>query len=278
MTKLCDLPIGIYEKALNPKLCIEEKLAAAKNAGYDHMELNIDASPEKIERLYDQNGALKIRNATIEMDVPIYTLALTANRSYPLGSADPAVRNKGIEIIKKAIDFSVVVGIRIIHLAAYDDICENENSSAERLFKEGIAECVDYASKKGVILALETMDTHFMGSIQRVMEYVRMMDSPYLQAYVDIGNVTAMDLDPAATLPAAGRHIVGIHLKDTILNVFRDIPFGQGIVDFERCFETLSKMHYEGFFVVEMWDHGDIDGDQEIRNAYRFLKHKMSNY
>ena len=278
MTKLVDLPFGIYEKAMCISLSWEEKLCLARDNGYDFVEMNIDGTEERLERLYKPEVALDVKNAISKTSVPIFTLALTANRVYPVGSNDARIRQKGIEIINKAIDFSCQAGIRIIHLAAYDEHGEMRNSDSELLFRDGIMECVNQAAKKGVILALETMDTNFMGSNQKVMEYVRLYDSPYLQAYVDVGNLTAMGVDPVVDLPLGGRHIVGIHLKDTKRNVFRDIPFGEGIVDFESCFKALSQIQYEGFFVAEMWSHDDPEFHQYLRTAYLFLKNKMGDF
>ncbi len=278
MTKLVDLPFGIYEKAICASLSWEDKLNLAKESGYDFIEMNIDATEERMERLYCPDYANVVKNAIMKTSIPIYTLALTANRSYPVGSTNGNIREKGIELIKKAVDFAYHSGIRIIHLAAYDEHGEQRNSDSEILFKNAIVECVNHAAKKGVILALETMDTNFMGSNQKVMEYVRLLDSPYLQAYVDIGNLTAMGINPSVDLPLGGRHIVGIHLKDARPNVCRDVPFGEGVVDFDSCFKTLSQMHYEGFFVAEMWSHDDAGFHKYLKTACRFLKTKMNGY
>lgn len=277
MSKLKHLPFGIYEKALCSNMSLKEKLCVANEAGYDFLEMSIDASEEKISRLYDPEYAIMVRDVIISTNVQIYTLALTVNRSYPLGSENEETREKGIELVKRAIDFSCKAGIRIIHIAAYDEHGALRNCNSENLFKKSIVECVNYASKQGVILALETMDTNFMGSSQRVMEYVRMLDSPYLQVYVDVGNLTAMGIDPSVDLPVGGRHIVGIHLKDTVLNEFRDIPYGKGIVDFPKCFQILSQMKYQGFFVAEMWSHDDPGCLLQIKNAYSFLKDRMGD-
>lgn len=43
--------LGLYEKAMPSTLSWKEKLEAAKEAGYDYVELSIDDSEEKIERL-----------------------------------------------------------------------------------------------------------------------------------------------------------------------------------------------------------------------------------
>ena len=44
-------------------------------------------------------------------------------------------------------------------------------------------------SKKGVILAFETMETEFMNTVEKAMKYVNLVNSPYLQVYPDCGDV-----------------------------------------------------------------------------------------
>ena len=46
------------------------------------------------------------------------------------------------------------------------------------------------AEKTGVLLGFETMETEFMNTVEKAMKYVCLVDSPYLQIYPDIGNLT----------------------------------------------------------------------------------------
>ncbi|MDI4567878.1 MAG: ribulose phosphate epimerase, partial [Mycoplasma sp.] len=42
--------LGIYEKAINNKFNLEEKIIIAKKAGFDFIELSIDETNEKLNR------------------------------------------------------------------------------------------------------------------------------------------------------------------------------------------------------------------------------------
>ena len=44
--------IGLYEKAMRNTLTWKEKLQCAKECGYDYLEISIDATEEKINRIY----------------------------------------------------------------------------------------------------------------------------------------------------------------------------------------------------------------------------------
>lgn len=278
MTNLEHLPLGLYEKSLDNHLSWEEKLKLLKNAGFDYLEVSIDATPERICRLYQKEHAIALRNAIDKTGVPVYTMALTANRNYPLGSEDDSVRQKGIEIVELGIAFAEKVGIRVVHLAGYDEHGEKRNENTKQRFRDAISYCVHAAARRGVILAIETMDTSFMGSCSNIMQLCREIDSPYLQCYVDIGNLSASGIDISTDIPIAGKHIVGVHLKDTVPGVYRDVLFGDGNVDFSKCFRVLHNVNYSGFMVAEMWSYDDQRFHDYLPQASSFLREKLKNY
>ena len=269
--------LGLYEKAICFNLEWAAKLELARSSGFSFLELNIDAADERLQRLYKGKEAEALRNAAAAEDFPVETMALSANRGYPLGSEDKAVREKGLDIVKRGISFAHDAGIRLIHLAGYDEHGEKCNSLTKELFFESIATCVREASSAGVMLAIETMDTPFMGSVERIMTVVRMVDSPYLQCYLDIGNITASALDPVKEIYSGGKHIAGIHLKDTKPGIYRDIPFGEGIVDFDLCLKILASMGYNSFFVAETWCHDKESFHNNLPKISAFLINKLEN-
>ena len=269
--------LGLYEKAICFNLGWEAKLNLARSSGFAFLELNIDAAEDRLPRLYRGNEALALRKAMEAENFPVETLALTANRAFPLGSEDTAIREKGLDIVKRGIAFAHEAGIRLIHLAGYDEHGEKCNPHTEQLFFRSIAACVKEASAAGVMLAIETMDTAFMGSVERVMNLVRMIDSPYLQCYLDIGNITASALDPVKEIHTGGRHIVGVHIKDTRPGIYRDIPFGEGNVDFDLCLKALESIGYNSFFVAETWCYDKESFHSILPKISAFLLEKLEN-
>lgn len=278
MRRLSELPLGLYEKAMCFSLTWEEKMRLAAQSGYDYLEINIDGTPERLKRLESEECAWELYDASRKTGIPVYTFAFTANRMFPLGSEDDDKRNRGIELLKKAIVFAGRAGIRVIHIAAYDELDGQDNENTKWLFQKSVRECVAYAAHFGVILAFETMDTEFMDSVAKVMEYVRMIGSPYLQVYADVANITAAGYDPAIDMAAGGRHIVGMHLKDSKEKAIRDIAFGTGDVDFDACFRALSQMNYQGFFTAEMWCYDDPQFHSYLKEANVFLREKLAKY
>lgn len=278
MARLADLPLGIYEKSVCMNQSWEDKFKLILDSGYDWFEIAIDGSEERLSRLNDRTEKLKIRRAAEALDMTLYTMAFTANRYFPLGSEDEAIRLRGIELLNSCIDFAATIGIRIIHIAAYDEVNHPSTIMTAALFRQSIEECVNHAAKRGVVVAFETMDSRFMDCTRKIMEFVHAFDSPWLQAVSDIGNITAMGNNPVTDIPTGGRHVVAIHIKDTIPTELRRIPFGQGTVDFDACFKTLSELHYQGFLVAEMWCWENPSFHPYIKTARDFLKARMADY
>ena len=50
------------------------------------------------------------------------------------------------------------------------------------------------------------------------------------------------------------------------------MPFGEGVVDFERCFETLKQTGYCGPYLIEMWSETSADPLAEVAKARDWVK------
>ena len=278
MLKLRDLPFGLYEKSISPALGWEDKFRLIKDAGYDYFEISIDATPKKLSRLENREEQLRIRRASEALDTPLYTLAFTANRFFPLGSEDAGIRGEGIRLLKRALDFASFVGAKTVNIASYDEYEKPRNLNTEGHFMESIKRCVDHAAIRGVIISLETMDSDFMDTTKKALRYVRAIDSAFLQIGADPGNISAMGHNPVTDIPAGGKHIVEVEFKDTRPGVVRDVFFGEGAVDFDACFKMLHEIEYQGFLAAEMWYHEGADTQPDIYKARAFLKAKMADY
>ena len=174
--------LGLYEKSMPDDLSLGEKLAAAKAAGYDFLELSVDETDRKLARL---DWTQAERDAVIvdmrKASFPIGSICLSGHRKYPLGHPDPAVRRRSLEIMAGAIRLAVDLGARIIQLAGYDVYYEPGNSRTRAFFAENLRKAVSMAAESGVILAFETMETEFLNTVEKAMYWVSVRDSPCLQ-------------------------------------------------------------------------------------------------
>jgi len=275
-------PVGIYEKALPRDMSWVERFQAARQAGYDFMELSVDETPERMARLdWPLSERLAFFRTSRECGVPVPSMCLSGHRKIPFGSADPAVRAQAAEFMEKAIRFACDTGIRVIQLAGYDVYYEPTTRESRQRYADGMAHALEVAAQHQVMLALEIMDTTFLNSIAKYLVLKEQLPSPWFMVYPDLGNLTAWGNDVTRELTAGIHHIVGIHVKETkpvgpnFPGAFRDVPFGEGTVDFVQCFKTLNQLGYAGPFLVEMWTEKAADPLTEIARARQWVGERL---
>lgn len=278
MEKLFEL--GLYEKAMPNNLNWEEKLKFAKSVGYDFVEISIDETDEKLSRLNMSKEERKnLVNLMMDNNIYIRTMCLSGHRKYPLGSNNKDIVKRSLDIMEKAIILANDLGIRIIQIAGYDVYYEDSSIETIKRFEENLKKSTEIAAKFGVILAFETMETEFMNTVEKAMDYVNKINSPYLQVYPDIGNITnaskLYNKDVLKDLETGKGHIVGMHLKETVPNKFREIPFGTGHVDFEKAINLAFNLGVRKY-VTELWCTND-KWQQEVKEAYNMMNDILKN-
>lgn len=274
-------PIGIYEKATPKQLTWTERLYFAKELGFDFVEMSVDESDDRLARLeWTKEERLDVVKAIYETGVRIPTICFSGHRRYPLGSNDSEKENKSLDMMKRCIELAQDLGVRNIQLAGYDVYYEEKSPETRARFIRNLRKACDWAEAAQVILSIEIMDDPFMNSIEKYLAVEKEIDSPYLFVYPDTGNVSAWNNDLWSEFYNGHKSIAAIHLKDTYAvtetskGQFRDVPFGQGCVDWEAMFEVLKKTNYNGPFLIEMWSENCSTMEETrtaIKEAQEFL-------
>lgn len=251
-----DRLLGIYEKAINEKFSLEEKIKIAKKANFDFMEFSVDETDKKLARLnWTKNQIKKVQLLLIENDFTFNSMTLSGLRKYPFGSHEPNIRKTSRNIIKKAILLAKKLNIRTIQMAGYDVYYEKSDNQTLKYFYQNLKYALKLAAKYSVMLSFEVMDTEFMGLNSRIMPWIEKLNSPYITIYPDLGNIYQWckkeNLEKEFLL--AKNKIVAFHFKDTLPGKFRDIEFGQGSVDFNYLLKIIKKHKLNQPMMIEMW-------------------------
>jgi predicted hexulose-6-phosphate isomerase len=246
-------------------LPIEEKLAATREAGFDFMELSIDETDEKLARLdWTDTEINELRRSIEKTGIPISSICLSGHRRFPLGDTDAAARKQSLEIMEKAILLASRLGVRIVQLAGYDVYYTTGNETTRAYFAENLINSVKMAAAEAVLLAFETMETPFINTVEKAVYWVNRINSPYLAVYPDLGNITcAADGDGKrvrSDLESGCGHIAALHLKETKPGVFREVPYGEGHVDFANGVKTAWNLGVR-MYTAEFWWTGGAPGD-----------------
>ena len=278
-------PIGIYEKATPKNFTWRERLAFAKELGFDFVEMSVDESDSRLARLdWTKKERLDVVQAIYETGIRIPSICFSGHRRYPLGSNDPKTEATSLEMMKKCIELAQDLGVRTIQLAGYDVYYEEKSPETRARFIKNLRKACDWAEEAQVILAIEIMDDPFINSIEKYLAVEKEIDSPYLFVYPDTGNVSAWHNDLWSEFYHGHKSIAALHLKDTYAvtesskGQFRDVPFGDGCVDWEAMFAILKKTNYNGPFLIEMWSENCAtveETKQAIQVAKDFLLPKI---
>lgn len=267
--------LGLYEKALPPELSWREKMEWARRTGFDYIEISIDEIEERLARLeWNAEEREQFNTLMLQTGVPVRSMCLSGHRKYPLGSHDPAVAARGMDIMAKAVLLAEDLGIRTIQLAGYDVYYEEGDDETRSRFEENLKKAALMAAEGGVVLGFETMETEFMNTVEKAMHYVSRVNSPYLQVYPDIGNITnaakRYGRDVLNDLRTGEGHLVAMHLKETVPGVFREVPFGTGHVDFESAIQAAWVLGVRRY-VAEFWYTGSKNWQDDVFFARRML-------
>ena len=271
--------LGLYEKSMPVTLTWCEKLTAAKDAGFDYVEMSIDETDEKLARLEMKAEEMdEIRTAMRRTGVMFGSICLSGHRKYPLGDPDPVKRTRGMEIMENAIDFAVALGIRTIQLAGYDVYYDEGTDETRTAVVGNLRGAAQMAARGGVQLGVETMETAFMDTVEKAMYYVDLVRSPYLGVYPDSGNLTNASLIYGKSVlddMETGRgHIIALHLKESVPGKYREIPFGTGHVDFAAVAKKAWALGVRRY-VGEFWYTGNADWKSDLSFANTFLRRAL---
>jgi sugar phosphate isomerase/epimerase len=174
--------------------------------------------------------------------VAVSGTAIGNNFSMPKG---PKLTEE-IATTKKWIDRAVLMGAPHIRVFAGNiprDTKDFTRAQADKIVIESLAECADYAAKRGVFLGLENHDS--IGSAETLIPMVKAVNSPWVGINLDSGNFRTADpyKDFAECVPYA----LNVQLKADI----HDGEKKKKAADLKRFTKILRDGGYQGWVALE---------------------------
>ncbi len=279
---------GIYEKALPAGRSWRDLLSCAEAAGYQFLEISIDETEERIRRLeWTKEERRKLREALATSEVTIDSMCLSAHRKYSLGSTSRLVRERGLTLMKRAIEFAAEFGLRLVQVAGYDVFYEESTEVTRNLFLENILRCAAWAQESCVMLGLENVDNPVVDSITSALRFVQAANTPWFQLYPDVANLAAMGKGLGEHSGRSGgvddeRHpLSGRHLPYDSSRVFavrRNAPGCPYLPGNLEAFDIRRKANGDDFGGAR--DPGHLNGEQPqgpyAENGYHLPRQESS--
>jgi hexulose-6-phosphate isomerase len=237
-----------YKKAvgwgmIEGDLSVEDKLKLVKDVGFEGVEVSAG--------LGKKNGLepKDLARASEKIGVAVHGL---------VGSAPD---------LTGAIDEAAVYGATsVLHVARPNpkgSFMENYKSTQELIRK-----AIPNAEKRRIYILIENVWNTFLIEPLTMARYIDELDSPFVKAYFDIGNVVRWGW-PQHWIEVLGKRVVKIHIKEYDLNVAMkegmskgfNCPIGKGSIEWDRVRQELEKIDYRG------WATAEVNGGDRKRLA-----------
>lgn len=242
-------------------MTISEIMQQAKGLGYDAIEPAISVTGElSLESTDDE-----IRSIRAEADrIGIRLSSLAGGLSWGCSptSNDPAVREKAFANTVRQLECAALLGVEAILLVpgtVGTGFWGGEDDFV--YYEDAWSRCVDMlkrlapvAEKCGVVIGVENVWNNFILSPKDFCSLIDEVDSPYVKAYLDIGNVVKFGF-PEMWVRMLGDRIVRVHIKDFrrsigTLDGFCDLLSGD--TDFPAVMRELRSIGYDKDITAEM--------------------------
>jgi hexulose-6-phosphate isomerase len=169
----------------------------------------------------------------------------------PFTDTTPSVVQKSIDAMKNALlcaremkaETVLLVPTRVTDNFSYADAYKRSQEYVHRL--------IPAAQETGVVIAVENVWNKFLLSPLEFARYLDELDSKYIRAYFDVGNVIIYGF-AQHWIRTLGKRIIRIHLKDFKREGYKWTNLGEGDVNWPEVRKALDEIGYNGWITTEL--------------------------
>ncbi len=255
----------------------------AKEIGYDGCELPIlnpyELDIQPIKKAIKETGL-----------VPLCSTGL--NLENDISSTDEAIRNKGIDFLKKCIDIAYEIGSHYLNGLTYSPwgLLQSKETGALNIkcIENSLRTVADYAMSKDVLLNLEVVnryETYVINTVSEAIDLISKVNHPNLGIHYDTYHANIEEKSQYDAIKLGGKAIKHVHFASN----YRGTP-GEGSIDFFQISKALKEINYNHFISLEnavepncevgngfnIWRPLDIDGLTAAKKGLEAMKKIMS--
>ena len=246
-----------------PGTLMVDAARAARDAGFDAIEPTLNPQGELTPETSE--AACRVLGEQIrEADLEIAALACGMFWSTSYTSRDAAVRAQAFDLTLACLDRAHWIGAPVV-LVIPGVVSHFQTGGFESSYADALHYSFDAlralsfeAEARGITIAIENVWNNFLISPVEMRDFLDRINSAWVAAYFDIGNVLRYGI-PQDWILTLGKRIARVHVKDFKLSVgnidgFR--PIGDGDVDWPAVIAALHFIGYDGPLTFE--GRGDL--------------------
>ncbi|MFD0713602.1 sugar phosphate isomerase/epimerase family protein [Paenibacillus sp. GCM10027626] len=258
---------------------VRECMQLAKAAGFDGIELALAECGELSLESSEQAFRDAKREAE-EIGLEVASLACGLYWDYSFTSKDKAKRDQAFEIAKRQLAYAEALGVDTILVVpgavGVDFIPGSEVVDYDLAYHyalEAFVKLAAIAEQHRVHIGLENVWNKFLLSPLEFRDFIDKIDSNYIGAYLDVGNVVYAGY-PEHWIKILNKRIRKVHFKDYRraaggLHGFVDLLAGD--VDYPAVMGQLQAIGYDDYVTAEMIPPYRDYPDQIIYNTSKAM-------
>jgi hexulose-6-phosphate isomerase len=227
-----------------------DAFAMARQAGFEAIECPTTPDPAAAEEMLA---------ASRKAGLPIHSVMNQEHWRSPLSSGDPAVVTKSMEGMRTSLHNAKLWGADTVLLVPAVVNSETTYAQAWERSRRQILQLIPLAEELKVIIAIEEVWNKFLLSPLEFARYIDELQSPWIRAYFDVGNVVLTGY-PQDWIRTLGKRIVKLHIKDFSYRndqaigkrVPEFVPLFEGEIDWRAVHSALAAIGYRGTATVEL--------------------------
>jgi L-ribulose-5-phosphate 3-epimerase len=232
---------------LPKELSYAQRFALGRDAGFEAIEMRTVANADE---------AAEIRDASKTASLPVHSVMNADHWRFPLSSGDAEVVKRSVAGMETSLRNAALWGADAVLLVpAVVDPATSYRQAWERSQQIIRERLLPLARELKVIIAVEEVWNKFLLSPLEFARYVDELESPFVKAYFDVGNVVFYGY-PQDWIRTLGSRIVKVHLKDFQLDrpngrfVWKNL--GEGDIDWPEVRRAFAEVGYSGFMTTEV--------------------------
>ena len=265
---------GVSFYTFGQEVNISEACEQSKQAGYDGVELVLSEQGQLNMKTTDAE-MLRMRHMIEDMGLRVCSIGAWNMWEHNLAGEDHADVQYAKDIAKKQMDAAAAFGADTVlivpgwvgtpfapGIVRYDHAYENSQRS--------LSELAPYAAAAKVCMGIENVWNKFLLSPLEFKRFLDEIDSPFVGAYFDVGNIIYIGYPDQWIDILGAKHIKKLHFCDCRseqagLGMFVDLF--EGDVDFEAVMAAVHRIGYDDWITVEFLPNYRRFPYQSIINA-----------
>ena len=238
---------AVLVSMLPAQLPYAERFGIARAAGFEAVEMQTIAREDE---------AAEIRDAARKTGLRIHSVMNADHWRFPLSSDDRDLVTRSVGGMETSLRNAALWGADAVLLvpAVVDRATSYHDAwtRSQRVIRERL---LPLARELKIVIAVEEVWNKFLLSPLEFGRYIDELDSPWLKAYFDVGNVVFYGY-PQDWIRSLGPRIAKVHLKDFHLDRpagrFAWTNIGDGDVDWGEVRHAFDDVGYRGYFTTEV--------------------------